>query len=143
MKYLEPLQLGQPALALDEIVVVENHPHFVEFYDTEAFLVHCVQDFLAAGVVAGDAVIMNATDAHRNAFDRALREAGTDIHRAQRGGRFTTQATADALARFMVEDIPDPRRFRATHAFIAKESAGGYRALRGQHFESCFIVCLL
>lgn len=191
MKYLEQLQLGQPAL--DDIIVGESHPHFVEFYDTEAFLIHCVQDFLGAGVVAGDVVIRIATDAHRNAFDHALREAGIDIHGAQRGGRFVTQATSGALARFMVDDIPDPGRFRATigqlvsqavqrgrevriysemvamlwdegnvpaaliledlwndlaveypsslfcacpaHAFIAKESAGGYQAICGQHSQ--------
>lgn len=182
---------SKPALVLDDIVGVESHPHFVEFYETEAFLVDCVQDFLGAGVVADNAVIMLATDAHRSAFDRALLRAGIDVQGAQRSGRFVAQDASEALASFMVEGMPDPGRFRATigqlipqavqkgrdvriysemvamlwdegnvpaaivledlwndlaigypfslfcacpaHAFVAAESAGGYRTICGQH----------
>lgn len=182
---------SKPALALDDIVAVKTHPHFVEFYETETFLVDCVQDFLGAGVVTGDTVIMIATDNHRDVFDCALRRAGIDIHRAQRGGRFVVEDASEALARFMVDGMPDPGRFRATigqlvsqavqtgrdvriysdmvamlwdegnvpaalvledlwndlaigypfslfcacpaHAFVAQESARGYRTICGQH----------
>jgi hypothetical protein len=99
---------------LDDIVAVESHPHFVEFYKTEAFLVDCVRDFLTVGVVTRGAVIVVATQAHQSMFEHALWEAGIDISETQHSGRFVTLDASEALARFMVDGMPDPPRFKAT-----------------------------
>ncbi|MCU1609536.1 MAG: hypothetical protein JWM45_1452, partial [Pseudonocardiales bacterium] len=40
---------------LDDTVTAEPHSHFVEFYETEAFPIDSIQDFLVAGLVTGDA----------------------------------------------------------------------------------------
>jgi DcmR-like sensory protein len=99
---------------LDDLVGVESHPHFVSFYETEAFLVDCVLDFLAVGVASRRAVIVFATETHRSMFDHALRDAGIDISEALRAGRFVVLDASKQLARFMVDGMPDPARFRAT-----------------------------
>lgn len=99
---------------LDDLVSMESHPHFVEFYDTKEFLVECVRDFLAVGVVTRGTDIVIATQAHHNAFDRALHQAGIDISEARRSGRFIALDASAALTKFIADGMPDPDRFRAT-----------------------------
>jgi MEDS: MEthanogen/methylotroph, DcmR Sensory domain len=99
---------------LDCTITAENHSHFTEFYETEAFPFDAVRDFLAAGLVTGDAAIVVATNAHRNSFDRALIEAGIDLPQTRRCGRFVSLDTSEAFATFMVDGMPDAARFRAT-----------------------------
>jgi hypothetical protein len=99
---------------LDNTVTAEYHSHFVEFYDTEAFPIDAIRDFLAAGLVTGDAAIVVATTAHRDSFDRALIEAGVDLPETRRCGRFVSLDTSEAFATFMVDGMPDAARFKAT-----------------------------
>jgi hypothetical protein len=99
---------------LGDTVTVEGHAHFVEFYETEAFLVESVRDFLASGLITGDVAIVVAADAHRDSFNCALMEAGIDVPEARRCGRFVSLDTSEALATFMVDDMPDVARFEAT-----------------------------
>lgn len=114
---------------LDDIVV-RGHPHFVGFYETEAFLVDSVRDFLSSGLVTGDAAIVVASDAHRDSFVRALMEAGIELHEAQRCGRFIALDVGEALAKFMVDGMPDAARFRATVGQLVSRAAGSARDVR-------------
>jgi hypothetical protein len=99
--------------SLNDIVALESHSHFVGFYEIEAFLVDSVRDFLASGLVTGDAAIVVATDAHLNSFERALMEAGIDLPEARRCGRYMELDASELLAKFMVDGMPDAARFRA------------------------------
>ncbi|HEV2762630.1 MAG TPA: MEDS domain-containing protein, partial [Pyrinomonadaceae bacterium] len=47
--------------------------HFVQFYDTDAFLLNSLCDFVRSGLGAGDACVVVATEAHREALDAGLR----------------------------------------------------------------------
>ncbi len=114
---------------LDDLVA-RGHPHFVEFYETEAFLVDSVRDFLASGLVTGDAAIVVATDAHRDSFGRALMEAGIELHEAQRRDRFIALDASETLAKFMVNGIPDAARFRAAMGQLVSRAAGSARDVR-------------
>ncbi len=42
--------------------------HIVQFYEDDAFLCDTVARFIGAGLAAGDAVVIIATDLHRQAF---------------------------------------------------------------------------
>jgi DcmR-like sensory protein len=99
---------------LDDTVAAEHPSHFVEFYDTEAFPFGSIRDFIAAGIVTGDAAIVIATGSHRDSFDRALIEAGIDLSETRRCGRFISLDTSEAFAMFMVDGMPDTARFGAT-----------------------------
>jgi hypothetical protein len=116
--------------SLEDTVTVESHSHSVEFYETEAFLVESVRDFLASGLVTGDAAIVVATDAHRDSFNCALMEAGIDIPEERRCGRFVSLDTSEALATFMVDDMPDAARFRATMGQLVSRVVENARDVR-------------
>jgi MEDS: MEthanogen/methylotroph, DcmR Sensory domain len=75
--------------------------------------VDSVRDFLASGLVTGDAAIVVATEAHLNSFDRALMEASIDLPEARQCGRFIALDASELLAKFMVDGMPDATSFRA------------------------------
>ncbi|HEY3691497.1 MAG TPA: MEDS domain-containing protein [Pseudonocardiaceae bacterium] len=91
---------------------VELHSHFVEFYETEKFLVDSVLDFLAPGLRAGDAAIVVANEAHRHSVDSALMAAGIDLPQARGCGRYIALDASEALGTFMVGGRPDAARFK-------------------------------
>jgi hypothetical protein len=115
---------------LGDTVTVEGHAHSVEFYETEAFLVESVRDFLASSLITGDAAIVVATDAHRDSFNCALMEAGIDVPEARRCGQFVSLDTSEALATFMVDDMPVAARFRATIGQLVSRAVENARHVR-------------
>jgi hypothetical protein len=110
--------------------LTHGHSHFVGFYETEAFLVDSVRDFLASALVTGGAAIVVATDAHRDSFDHALMEAGIDLPEAQRCGQFIALDAPETLAKFMVEGMPDAARFTATIGQLVSRAANSARDVR-------------
>jgi hypothetical protein len=130
--------------SINDIAGLNGYSHFVGFYETEAFLVDSVRDFLASGLVTGDAAIVVATEVHLNSFERALMEAGIDLPEARRCGRFIALDASELLAKFMVDGMPDATRFRAAigqtvsraypkRAFDTDENSEGFRRVCGQH----------
>lgn len=111
-------------------IVAHGDSHVVGFYETEAFLVDSVRDFLAPGLLAGNAAIVVATDSHRALFGRALMEAGIDLDEAQRCGRYIALDAPEVLSTFMVECMPDAARFRATVGELVARAAEGQHDLR-------------
>lgn len=108
----------------------KGHSHVVGFYETDAFLVTSVRDFLASSLVDDDAAIVVATGSHRDSFGRALMKEGIDIAVAQRCGRYIALDAADALSTFMVESMPDAARFEATMGKLISRATEGPREVR-------------
>ncbi len=104
--------------------------HVVAFYDTEAFLLETVGDFLAPALRNGDAAIVVATPAHRVGFDAALERAGIDVDAALREGRYVALDAAELLSRFMVDGEPDAARFRETLGEVMKGASQNGRTIR-------------
>src|SRR5918997_1610153 len=113
-----------------DIVALEGHSHVVGFYETEVFLVDSVRDFVAPGLLAGDAAIVVATASHRHLFGRALMETGIDLDEAQRCGRYVALDASEALSTFMVGCMLDRARFRATIGELVARAAEGPRDVR-------------
>lgn len=91
-----------------------NHHHLVEFYETDAFLVDTVTDFLAPAVRNREAVVVVATPEHRAAFADAIRARGIDLDAAALEGHYEAFDAGALLADFMVRGEPDRERFAAT-----------------------------
>ena len=105
--------------------------HFVHFYESDDFIADTVADFLGAGLSAGEAAVVIAAEPHRRAIDARLRATGLDLDDAAIAGRFVLLDAAATLARFMVDDAPDPDRFAAViGGVLAGASAGGRRPVR-------------
>src|SRR5438045_3125047 len=53
--------------------------HFVQFYESDAYLEKSVSGYVSTGLKAGIGTIVVATPAHRNGIERRLAEAGIDL----------------------------------------------------------------
>jgi len=104
--------------------------HFVQFYDTDEFLAESVAGFVATALGAGDAGIVIATDAHRQAVLEKLREQGVDVGTAIEEGRFVALDAAETLAEFMADGSPHPARFASS---VGEIVAGLTRSGRRLH----------
>lgn len=90
------------------------HDHVVQFYEDDTFLIHAVSDFLSAGMLAGQSLIVIATDSHREALTASLEVKGLDVDGACFRGRLLFLDAEETLATFMVDGLPDPDLFAAT-----------------------------
>lgn len=104
--------------------------HFAQFYDTDAFLLNSLSDFVGAGLGAGDAVILVATEAHRASLDALLVSRGVDLSEARASGRYLSLDAAETLAQFTVAGVPDGERFAAVIGGLISEAATKGRRLR-------------
>ena len=96
--------------------------HVVQFYETDVFLAATVADYLAAGLGAGQPLVVIATEAHREAFGARLRGKGLDIDSALRRGQITWLDARETLATFMIDGMPDPGRFRSALSAVLERS---------------------
>lgn len=102
--------------------------HEVQFYsDDESFLVGFSR-FVEAALMAGNSVIVAATEAHQSGLLKKLDEGGVNLSAAADQGRYLTLDIAETLSTFMVNDRPDPVRFHKVTddlvALAAKASKG-------------------
>jgi len=104
--------------------------HAVEFYETEAFLAATVADFVGSGLHDGGAAIIVATPEHCHAFERALSHSGIDVEAAIGAERYLTFDALELLARFMVDGVPDARRFEDIVGRLLKRAGVGRRRVR-------------
>jgi signal transduction histidine kinase len=87
-----------------------EHSHAVQFYEDEDFLFDTVAQFLKAGLLAGDRLLVVATPAHRDGFVQRL--APFRIDEAVESGQVLFVDAWTLLTGFMIGDMPDPDLFR-------------------------------
>jgi signal transduction histidine kinase len=106
----------------------EEHHHTVQFYENDRYLVDVVAEFLANGLSAGQPAIVIATEAHRRAFSKAMKARGGKVDRARMSGQLLMLDARATLAQFMVGDLPDAAKFRASIGPVVERS----RSLAGE-----------
>jgi excisionase family DNA binding protein len=104
--------------------------HFVQFYEADTSLVDAVAEYIGAALRAGDAGIVVATPEHGAQLEACWRAEGLDIAGARAAGRYVSLDAAEMLARFMVDDTPDPERFREVIGSVIAHAAQGRRQVR-------------
>jgi hypothetical protein len=85
--------------------------HEAGFYSDDRLFLNDVTQFIGIALKAGNAAIVVATELHRNSLLPRLEAHGVDIAVAIEQGRYVSVDAADALSRFMVNEMPDPVRF--------------------------------
>jgi PAS domain S-box-containing protein len=85
--------------------------HRVQFYEHDAFLVDSVAGFVGGALGAGGVAITIATAVHRERVEAQLRARAIDVDAAAAQRRYLALDAAETLAKFMVEEWPDERRF--------------------------------
>jgi signal transduction histidine kinase len=88
--------------------------HTVQFYSDDSFLLDSLSQFVGSALVAGDIAIIIATKEHRDGLARRLSDRAVNVSKATLDGRYIALDAAEALSRFMHNDLPDPEAFAAT-----------------------------
>jgi signal transduction histidine kinase/ActR/RegA family two-component response regulator len=104
--------------------------HFVQFYESDEFLLNSLGDFIGEGLWAGDACVVVAGGPRREGLDRRLRAAGLDADAARARGQYISLDAGETLAQFMAGGRPDPRRFTKVVGGVLKRAAAGRRRVR-------------
>jgi PAS domain S-box-containing protein len=91
---------------------IAQHEHFVQFYETDEYLVASVAGFVRAALSEKQSAVLIATAEHAEDIQSALTDGGTDVAAAVEQGRFVILDAAETLSKLMVDGAPDPRRFR-------------------------------
>lgn len=95
--------------------------HFVQFYESENFLVNKVAAFLRAGLHAGEAVIVIATPLRRTAIEERL---GLSLAAADgASARYQGLDAAATLAQFAVDGVLDEKLFTDLMGALLKRAA--------------------
>jgi signal transduction histidine kinase len=87
--------------------------HVVQFYEHEATVGECIDQFVTAGLAAGDAAVVIATPVQRQAFARSLARRRLDGEALRRQGRLTVLDAADTVARLVVDGRIDAGAFES------------------------------
>src|SRR5216683_1618171 len=102
--------------------------HFVMFYEADRFLVDGVVDFIGPALKAGERAIVVATPEHRASIEAGLRDEGIDVAQMLADGSYLAVDAAHTLARFLVNDVPNPTRFEAVlHGLLRGSTASSGR----------------
>ena len=104
--------------------------HFVQFYETDAFLLNSLSGFVGTGLSAGDAVIVVGTKSHREGLEELLQQHGLDLGAMRASGQFVVLDAAETLAKFMIEGTPDPALFAAVLGGIIARATAGRQSVR-------------
>jgi signal transduction histidine kinase len=104
--------------------------HFVQFYETDKFLLDSLSGFVGTGLAEGDACIVVATKAHRDGLDERLQEFGLDVSAARASGQYVTADAAETLSEFMTDGSPEPERFAEVVGSIIARAAKGRRRVK-------------
>ena len=101
---------------------IENtHRHEVRFYSDDEYFLDSFTQFISAALKAGNAVIVVATESHRDSLLPRLQAYGLDIGAVIEQGRYISLDAAETVSTFMVNDLPDPGKFlRVTGDLIAE-----------------------
>ncbi|HXI60503.1 MAG TPA: ATP-binding protein [Polyangia bacterium] len=107
--------------------------HVVQFYEHDDFLIEKVTQYLLPGLRAKEPVIVVATDAHRQAVARALKDSGVDPDGLSASGFLVSLDADETLERLMVDGRPSRPAFQKSvgavlKAAIARSATGHVRA---------------
>ncbi len=104
--------------------------HFVQFCETDEFLINSLCEFIGTGLRAGDACIVVATQSHRESLEERLQEDGLEVSTARMQGQYVSLDAAATLSQFMVAGEPSPGHFAETVGSIIAHAAHDRRRVR-------------
>jgi hypothetical protein len=104
--------------------------HEVGFYSDDPSLLDGFTHFVGMALKNGYAVILIATDAHREKLLRRLRAYGPEVSAAIEQGRYIALDNAETVSTFMVNDFVDPARFSKVTGDLIEKTA---KTVRGDH----------
>ena len=104
--------------------------HEAQFYSDDASFLDGFTRFIETALKAGNAVILVATESHRENISQRLQAHGVDAATAIEQGLYIPLDVTETLATVMVNDLPDPVRFLKVTGDLFAAAA---RAAKGEH----------
>jgi CheY-like chemotaxis protein len=105
------------------------HFHAVYFYENARSLSLTVAGFIGEGLIAGQAAIVIARSSHRAAIREQLVAMGAGAEKRIAQGDIQVLDAEEVLNGFMVDGLPDARRFEDTMKPIMDRTAGSRKRL--------------
>jgi signal transduction histidine kinase/ActR/RegA family two-component response regulator len=87
--------------------------HFVQFYESPAFLCEAIAEYLAPALRSQQKLIVFTTPEHRKKIISILAASGLDVDQALRTHQFTILDARDTLSSIMHDGSPDAERFQS------------------------------
>jgi DNA-binding NarL/FixJ family response regulator len=111
-RYVSARLAGQVFSGTSASYPPEGHnSHELQIYSDDGSFLDGFTSFVAGGLHAGNAVVVLATEAHRQGLFQKLQTRGFDLEAIiERGGYISVDA-CETLSSFMVDDQPDPDQF--------------------------------
>ena len=98
-----------------------TYRHEVRFYSDDDYFLDSFTQFIGTALKAGKAVIVVATESHRESLLPRLQAHGLDIGALIEQGKYISLDASETISTFMVNDLPDPVEFlRITGDLIAE-----------------------
>jgi hypothetical protein len=116
-----------PAKFWGEIALCE---HLVHIYANDGAFIESLEGFVAAGLDAGDGVVVIATEPHRWELDERLRQRGFDLGPARLCDQFISLEAEETLSRFIVDGWPDDELFSRVIAELVERAGSDGRRVR-------------
>ena len=104
--------------------------HFVQFCETDAFLIHSIGEYIGTGLREGDACIVLATKPHREGLEERLLEDGLEVAAARAQNQYIAIDAAEMLAKLMVNGVLEPERFAEVMRGVIGQAGQGRRHIR-------------
>jgi hypothetical protein len=102
--------------------------HAVRFYDSEAALCRVVATFLREGLALGQPALVIATPEHTQGILAELRARQTNIEALRKSNDLVVLDAQKTMDSFMVDGLPDDRRFKETATGAIDMTRGRGRA---------------
>jgi DNA-binding NarL/FixJ family response regulator len=97
--------------------------HDLQIYSNDESLLEGFSSFITSGLSAGNAVVVLATEAHRLGLVQKLQTQGFDLDAIIKCRSYISIDAQEALASFMVDDQPDPKKFENTVSNLVKTAS--------------------
>jgi DNA-binding NarL/FixJ family response regulator len=107
-----------------------THRHEAGFYSDDGSFLDGFTQFIGTSLMVGKAVIVVATESHRDCLPLRLQANGLDVGAAIEEGRYISLDTIDTLSTFIVNGSPDPVRFLKSAGDLIVRAA---KAVNGDH----------
>jgi len=120
---LETVRFNEVFAPLQPSYTEITRRHEVQFYSDDACFLDRFTLFIGAALKAGNAVIVVATESHRDNLLPRLQAHGLDIGAAIEQRRYVPLDAAETLSTFMVNDLPDQSRFLKAAGDLMAETA--------------------
>jgi DNA-binding NarL/FixJ family response regulator len=121
-RYISAKLVGQVFFDIPDAYPSEGQSfHELQIYSNDEYFLDGFTSFIAGGLHAGNAVVVLATEAHRQGLVQKLQTQGFDLDNLIKSGSYISIDAGDFLLSLMVDDQPDPDQLGSVVSSLVKK----------------------